>query len=155
MDNLWLKVENIVVKGEIARFEQFFCHFVFKKPSAAEASIWGKVLNVVRFSDFKSCLNFFERLFIDKWMILDESVYIYKYVKIRPSIFTKVSLLSSFYHVYPWYWLLIFFLALSHLQTNFVASAANDFWNQSGKRRNCSQWTISPFVALLSNHVHK
>ena len=33
MDNLWLKVENIVAKGEIAR-----CHYVFKKLSAAEAS---------------------------------------------------------------------------------------------------------------------
>ena len=32
MDNLWLKVENIVAKGV------FFCHYVFKKPSAAEAS---------------------------------------------------------------------------------------------------------------------
>ena len=31
MDNLCLKVENIVSKGEIA-------HYVFKKPSAAEAS---------------------------------------------------------------------------------------------------------------------
>ena len=39
MDNLWQKVENIVAKGEIARFEQFFfCHYVFKKLSAAEAS---------------------------------------------------------------------------------------------------------------------
>ena len=34
-----IKVENIVAKGEIARFEQFlFCHYVFKKTSAAEAS---------------------------------------------------------------------------------------------------------------------
>ena len=32
MDNLRLKVENIVAKGEIAR------HYVFKKQSAAEAS---------------------------------------------------------------------------------------------------------------------
>ena len=39
MDNLWLKVENIVAKGEIARMSNFFfCHYVFKKPSAAEAS---------------------------------------------------------------------------------------------------------------------
>ena len=40
MDNPSLKVENIVAKGVIARFEQFldFCHYVFKKPSAAEAS---------------------------------------------------------------------------------------------------------------------
>ena len=31
MDNLWLKVENIVSKGEIARVVQFFfCHYVFK-----------------------------------------------------------------------------------------------------------------------------
>ena len=30
---------NIVAKGEIACFKQFFfCHYVFKKPSAAEAS---------------------------------------------------------------------------------------------------------------------
>ena len=39
MDNLLLKVENIVAKGEIACFELFFlCQFVFKKPSAAEVS---------------------------------------------------------------------------------------------------------------------
>ena len=39
MDNLRLKVENIVAKGEIACFEQFFfCHFVYKETSAAEAS---------------------------------------------------------------------------------------------------------------------
>ena len=45
MDNLWLKVENIVAKGEIAHFVQlhvlcnfFFCHYVLKKLSAAEAS---------------------------------------------------------------------------------------------------------------------
>ena len=32
-------MENIVAKGEIARFEQFLLsHYVFKKPSAAEAS---------------------------------------------------------------------------------------------------------------------
>ena len=36
MDNLSLKVGNIVAKGEIAPF--FFCHYVFKKLSAAEAS---------------------------------------------------------------------------------------------------------------------
>ena len=39
MDNLWLKVENIVSKGEIACFDNFFfCRYVFKKLSAAEAS---------------------------------------------------------------------------------------------------------------------
>ena len=39
MDNLWQKVENIVAKGEIARFVQFlFCHYVFKKLSAAQAT---------------------------------------------------------------------------------------------------------------------
>ena len=39
MDNLRLKVENIVAKGEIARFEQFLLfHYVIKTPSAAEAS---------------------------------------------------------------------------------------------------------------------
>ena len=33
MDNLWLKVENIVVKGEIARFEQFLLlSLCFQKP---------------------------------------------------------------------------------------------------------------------------
>ena len=33
------KIENIVTKEEIARFGQFlFCHYVFKKPSATEAS---------------------------------------------------------------------------------------------------------------------
>ena len=40
MDNLWLKVENIVEKGEIARFEQFLLFSLcFKK-----LSIWGKGL---------------------------------------------------------------------------------------------------------------
>ena len=39
MDDLLQKVENIVAKGEIACFVQFFsCHYVFKKLSAAEAS---------------------------------------------------------------------------------------------------------------------
>ena len=39
MDNLWLKVENIVSKGELLVLSNFFfCHYVFKKPSAAEAS---------------------------------------------------------------------------------------------------------------------
>ena len=36
MYNLWLKVENIVAKGEIAHF--FFYHYVFKKQSASETS---------------------------------------------------------------------------------------------------------------------
>ena len=39
MENLWLKVENMVSKGEIACFEQFLLlSLCFKKPSAAEAS---------------------------------------------------------------------------------------------------------------------
>ena len=39
MDNLWLTVENIVAEGEIAGLSNFFfCHDVFKKLSAAEAS---------------------------------------------------------------------------------------------------------------------
>ena len=40
MDNLWLKVENIVVKGEIACFELFLLlSLCFQKAvSAAEAS---------------------------------------------------------------------------------------------------------------------
>ena len=35
-----VKVEKIVAKGEIARYLSnfFFCHYVFKKPSAAEVS---------------------------------------------------------------------------------------------------------------------
>ena len=38
MDNLGLKLENIVVKGEIALFEQFLLYYyVFKKPSAADS----------------------------------------------------------------------------------------------------------------------
>ena len=38
MDNLWLKVENIVTKGEIALLSKFsFCHTVFKKLSTAKA----------------------------------------------------------------------------------------------------------------------
>ena len=53
MDNLWLKVENFVSKGEIARFEQFLllslcfqkavcCRGVIKRQ---KASVWGKGLN--------------------------------------------------------------------------------------------------------------
>ena len=39
MDDLWLKVENIVEKGEIYRFEQFLLLLLcFQNPSAAEAS---------------------------------------------------------------------------------------------------------------------
>ena len=39
MDNLWQKVENIVAKGEIARFVQFLLLSLFsKKPSVAKAS---------------------------------------------------------------------------------------------------------------------
>ena len=39
MDNPWLKVENIMAKREIANLSIFFfCHYVFKKLSAAEAS---------------------------------------------------------------------------------------------------------------------
>ena len=40
MYNLWRKVENIVAKGEIARFVQFLLLslYDFKKLSAAEAS---------------------------------------------------------------------------------------------------------------------
>ena len=36
MDNLCLKVENIVVKVVLSHF--FFCYYVFKNLSAAEAS---------------------------------------------------------------------------------------------------------------------
>ena len=39
MDNLWLKVENIVAKGEIVCFEQFLLlSLCFQKAAAAEAS---------------------------------------------------------------------------------------------------------------------
>ena len=48
MDNLWLKVENIVSKGEIARFEQFLLLWLFSKSRLLQrrqkASIWGKQL---------------------------------------------------------------------------------------------------------------
>ena len=56
MDNLWLKLENIVAKGEIAHFEQFLLlSLCFKKPSAAGASIWGKGLN----STWNLCFHIF------------------------------------------------------------------------------------------------
>ena len=46
MDNTWLKVENIVAKGEIACFEQFLllslCHLLQR---LQKASIWGKGLS--------------------------------------------------------------------------------------------------------------
>ena len=39
MDNLKLKVENIVTKEKLLVLSNFFfCHYVFKKPSTAEAS---------------------------------------------------------------------------------------------------------------------
>ena len=39
MDNLWLKVENILPKEKLRVLSNFsFCHFVLKKLSAAEAS---------------------------------------------------------------------------------------------------------------------
>ena len=38
MNNLWLKVDNFVAKREIVLSNFFFCRYVFKKPSAAEAS---------------------------------------------------------------------------------------------------------------------
>ena len=53
MDNLyiWVKMENIV-----ARFEQFLlCHYVFKKPSAAEAS------ESVYIRERVNCHNVFKR----------------------------------------------------------------------------------------------
>ena len=38
MDNIYLKVNNIEAKGNIARLSNFFfCHYVFKKPYAADA----------------------------------------------------------------------------------------------------------------------
>ena len=47
-DNLWLKVENIASKGEIARFEQFLLFTIFSKSRLLQrrqkASIWGKGL---------------------------------------------------------------------------------------------------------------
>ena len=49
MDNLWLKVENIVSKGEIARFEQFLLlSLCFPKAFCCrhqKASIWGRGLS--------------------------------------------------------------------------------------------------------------
>ena len=51
MDNLWLKVENIVAKGEIACFEQFLLLSPCCKKSCLlqrrqKASIWGKGLSI-------------------------------------------------------------------------------------------------------------
>ena len=41
MDNLWLKVENIVAKGEIARFEQFLLLWLcFQKATEAPEGIY-------------------------------------------------------------------------------------------------------------------
>ena len=56
MNNLRLKVENIVAKGEIARIEQFLLfHYVFKKLSAAEAS--GSVYMRERFKYWHVCFH--------------------------------------------------------------------------------------------------
>ena len=39
MDNLWLKVKTLWLKEKLLVLSNFFfCHYVFKKPSAAEAS---------------------------------------------------------------------------------------------------------------------
>ena len=49
LDNLWLKVESIVAKEKLLVLSNFFfCHYVFKKPSAAEASesVYKKALNL-------------------------------------------------------------------------------------------------------------
>ena len=63
MDNLWLKVENIVAKGEIARFVQFLLlSLCFQKSRPLQwrqkASIWGKglIINLSMFylDDFSS-----------------------------------------------------------------------------------------------------
>ena len=49
MDNLWLKVEHIVAKGEIGRLEQFLLLSLFLKKSRLlqrrqKAPIWGNGL---------------------------------------------------------------------------------------------------------------
>ena len=53
MDNLWLKVENIVSKGVIAHFEQFLLlSLCFQKALLQRrqiASIWGKGLHIYIF----------------------------------------------------------------------------------------------------------
>ena len=54
MDNLWLKVENIVAKGEIAHFERFiFLSLCFTKSRLLQrrqkASIWGKGFKLLTF----------------------------------------------------------------------------------------------------------
>ena len=52
MDNLWLKVENIVVKWEIARFVQFLLLSLFSKSlllrRRPKAFIWGEGLRISR-----------------------------------------------------------------------------------------------------------
>ena len=45
MDNLWLKVENIVAKGEILS-NFFFCHYVFKLASVEDLLNIGKGLRL-------------------------------------------------------------------------------------------------------------
>ena len=49
MDDIWLKLENIVAKGEIARFEQFLLlSLCFQKAvccrGVPKVTIWGKGL---------------------------------------------------------------------------------------------------------------
>ena len=77
MDNLWLKVENIMAKGEFAVFVQFFfCHYVFRKTSAAEAS---------------------EIVYMRERVQKDYEIYIYIYAKTvhEPYSNWKTSLLES------------------------------------------------------------
>ena len=73
MDNLWLKVENIVAKEEIVFSNFFFCHYVFKKPSAAEAS--ESVYMTVRVNTFPladKCLHIYSGLIFENIMAKGE-----------------------------------------------------------------------------------
>ena len=42
------------------------------------------------------------------------------------------------------------FLTHSHTMTPFDAPGKQAFWKHYGKRRNCSQWAISPFPTVFS-----
>ena len=62
MDNLWLKGENIVAKGEIARFEQFLLLSLMLSKShllqrRQKASIWGKGLTITKLNMYSLTLS--------------------------------------------------------------------------------------------------
>ena len=125
MDNRWLKVENIVAKGEIACFEQFLLlSLTFSKSRLLQrrqkASIWEKGLI--------ESLN---------------TEYCWRHCGKKRSC------------SYQFDFLLFSQCSLSHLLLHFDAIAADDFWKHCGQRWTCSWWAISPLATIFSTSTIK